>query len=141
MWQNPGAANFMTWDTAKSYCNNLTLDGISSNAVMAAINKLEDSGHIMRLDWDRVASIKVASKQDHPLSKTEKDVFRIIVETVYPGKVIVWINDRWRARILPEDFEGSPTLLKKDSTFTARGTLYRDNGILCFRVTEILGLT
>lgn len=122
----------------ESITNNLTLDGISPNAVMAAINKLEDSGHIMRLGWDRVASIKVASRQDHSQSRNEKDVFKIIVETVYPGKVIAWINDRWRARILPEDFEGPPTLLKKDSTFIARGTLYRDNGILCFRVTEIL---
>jgi len=125
----------------ESITNNLTLDGISPNAVMAAINKLEDSGHIMRLGWDRVASIKVASRQDHSQSRNEKDVFKIIVETVYPGRVIAWINDRWRARILPEDFEGPPTLLKKDSTFIARGTLYRDNGILCFRVTEILGLT
>jgi Fanconi anemia group M protein len=121
--------------------NSLSLDGISPNAVMAAINKLEDSGHIMRLDCDRVASIKAVSNQDHSQSRNEKDDFKIIVETVYPGRVIAWINDRWRARILPEDFEGPPNLLKKDSTFMARGTLYRDNGILCFRVTEILGLT
>jgi ERCC4-related helicase len=121
--------------------SSLALDGISSNAVMVAINKLEDSGHIMRLGWDCVASIKFASKQGNSLSKNEKDVFKIIVETVYPGKAIVWINDRWRARILPEDFEGPPSLLKKDSTFTAHGNLYRDNGILCFRVTEILELT
>jgi Fanconi anemia group M protein len=121
--------------------NSLTLDGISPNAVMAAISKLEDSGYIMRLGWDRVVSIKVASKQDHSQSRNEKDVFKIIVEAVYPGRVIAWINDRWRARILPEDFEGPPNLLKKDSTFMARGILYRDNGVLCFRVTEILGLS
>jgi hypothetical protein len=108
---------------------------------MAAIKKLEDSGHIMRLDCNRVASIKAVSNQDHSQSRNEKDVFKIIVETVYPGRVIAWINDRWRARILPEDFEGPPNLLKKDSTFMARGTLYRDNGVLCFRITEILGLT
>jgi hypothetical protein len=124
-----------------SMTSSLTLDGISPNAVMAAINKLEDSGHIMRLGWDRVASIKVVSKQDHSQSRNEKDVFKIIVEKVYPGRAIAWINDRWRARILPEDFEGPLNLLKKDSTFMACGTLYRDNGILCFRVTEILGLT
>jgi len=125
----------------ESITNCLTLDGISPNAVMAAINKLEDSGYIMRLSWDRVTSIKAASKQDHSQSRNEKDVFKIIVETVYPGRVIAWINDRWRARILPEDFEGPPNLLKKDSTFMASGILYRDNGTLCFRVTEILGLT
>jgi Fanconi anemia group M protein len=125
----------------ESITNNLTLDGISPNAVMAAINKLEDSGHIIRLSWDRIASIKVVSKQDHSQSRNETDVFKIIVETVFPGRVIAWINDRWRARILPEDFEGPLNLLKKDSTFMARGTLYRDNGILCFRVTEIQGLT
>ncbi|WP_455281414.1 helicase-related protein [[Eubacterium] cellulosolvens] len=125
----------------ESITNSLTLDGISPNAVMAAINKLEDSGHIIRLSWDRIASIKVVSKQDHSQSRNETDVFKIIVETVFPGRVIAWINDRWRARILPEDFEGPLNLLKKDSTFMARGTLYRDNGILCFRVTEIQGLT
>jgi ERCC4-related helicase len=121
--------------------NGLTLDGISPNAVMAAINKLEDSGNIMRIGLDRVASIKVVSKKESSQNGNEKEIFKILVEAVYPGKVIAWINDRWRARILPGDFEGSPTLLKKDTTLIARGTLYRDNGILCFRVTEILEST
>jgi hypothetical protein len=47
---------------------------------MAAINKLEDSGCIIRLGWDRVASIKVASNEDHSKSRNEKDIFKIIVD-------------------------------------------------------------
>ncbi len=113
-------------------------EGISPNAVTAAVNKLEDSGHIMRLGWDRVASVSAASALRRPGGENANDLFKIVVEKVYPGKVVAWINDKWRARILPDDFEGPPRLLRKDSRFTARGSLYREDGVLCFRVNEVI---
>jgi len=118
----------------------LTQEEISPNAVNAAINKLEDRGQIMRLGWDRVASVSAASIHRRSKETDKEDLFRVAVEKVYPGRAVAWINDKWRARILPEDFEGSPQLLKKDSRFTARGSLYREDGVLCFRVIKIVDL-
>ena len=118
----------------------LAQEEISPNAVNAAINKLEDSGQIMRLGWDRVASVSAVSIHRRSKETDKEDLFRVAVEKVYPGRVVAWINDKWRARILPEDFEGPPQLLKKDSRFTARGSLYREDGVLCFRVIKIVDL-
>ena len=118
----------------------LAQEEISPNAVNAAINKLENSGQIMRLGWDRVASVSTVSIHRRSKETDKEDLFRVAVEKVYPGRVVAWINDKWRARILPEDFEGPPQLLKKDSRFTARGSLYREDGVLCFRVIKIVDL-
>ena len=118
----------------------LAQEEISPNAVNAAINKLENSGQIMRLGWDRVASVSTVSIHRRSKETDKEDLFRVAVEKVYPGRVVAWINDKWRARILPEDFEGPPQMLKKDSRFTARGSLYREDGVLCFRVIKIVDL-
>jgi len=119
----------------------LSQEGVSPNAASAAVAKLEESGQVMRVGWDRVVSITAASRLEEPKGGGSKDLFKIVVEKVYPGRVVAWINDRWRARILPEDFEGPHNLLKKDSRFTARGSLYRQDGVLCFRVTEVIEST
>jgi hypothetical protein len=88
-----------------------------------------------------VASVSAASALRRPGGENANDLFKIVVEKVYPGKVVAWINDKWRARILPDDFEGPPRLLRKDSRFTARGSLYREDGVLCFRVNEVIEST
>lgn len=119
----------------------LTQEGISPNAVTAAVNRLEDSGHAIRLGWERIASVTAASAMKESGGDSgPKDLFKVVIEKVYPGKVVAWINNKWRARMLPEDFEGPSNLLKKDARFTARGSLYREDGVLCFRVSEIVEL-
>ncbi len=59
------------------------------------------------------------------------------MEKIYPGSAVVLINDRWRARMTPQDFEGPASMIKKNARFKARGTLYRDENTLCFRVRQV----
>jgi len=108
------------------------------NVISAALDRLEDSGMIIRLGWDRVVPATAAPTRRRMSTKDGEGVFDVLIEKVYPGRAVAWINDRWRARILPEDFEGPVNLLKKDSRFRAYGTLYRLDGVLCFRVREIV---
>jgi len=97
------------------------------------VEKLQDMGQLERIGWDRVATV--------PSKPTlQKDVYDIVVEKIYPGKAVVLINDKWRARITPQDFEGPTILIKKDARFKARGTFYHDGDTLCFRVREVIQL-
>ena len=111
----------------------LAEEGVTPAVLKAAVEKLQDLGQLERIGWDRLAT--VPSKPT-----TQKDVYDIAVEKIYPGKAVALINDKWRARITPQDFEGPSGLIKKDARFKARGTLYHDGGTLCFRVREVIQL-
>jgi len=60
-----------------------------------------------------------------------------MVEKIYPSSTVVLINDKWRARMTPQDFEGPTGVIKKEARFRAVGTLYRDGNTLCFRVRQV----
>jgi len=108
-------------------------EGVTPAILKAAVEKLQDLGQLQRIGWDRVAPV--------PSKPTpQKDVYDILVEKIYPGKAVVLINDKWRARITPQDFEGPTNLIKKDARFKARGTFYHDGETLCFRVREVIQL-
>jgi ERCC4-related helicase len=114
------------------------LEGYSPSIVKAAISHLEKHDQIYKLGWDRVASVASMSTQKE---KEEKDVYEVEIEKVLPGKAVCIINKKWRARLIPEEYEGPPNLIKKNMRFKARGTLYHEGKTLCIqvrRVTEIL---
>jgi len=56
---------------------------------------------------------------------------------IYPGVAVVRVDDRWRARLTPEEFNGPRSLIKKNLTFTTAGELYRMNRVLCLRVKHV----
>ena len=113
--------------------------GISLATAKAAIEKLEDTGQIGKVGWNKIATIGNMPRLKS-LQKAEGDAYEIKVEKVYSGKAVILINDKWRARITPQDFEGPTDLIKKDARFKARGILYRDNDTLCFRILEVTQL-
>ena len=111
-------------------------EGITPATAKAAIERLEEIGQVGKVGWDRI--VATLSVHTRPTSaKTERDVYELTVEKIYPGSAVVLINDKWRARLAHEDFEGPPSLVKKNSKFKARGILYHDKGTLCFRVQEV----
>lgn len=113
-----------------------TEEGITPAIAKAAIEKLQNIGQIGKVGWDRIATV-ASLPTPKSVDIAEKDVYEVVVEKIYPGKAVVLINDKWRARITPQDFEGPPTIIKKDARFKARGTLYHDGDTLCFRVREV----
>ncbi len=115
-------------------------EGITSAIAKAAIEKLEDIGKIGKIGWDRVATIE-SMRVQKSVGTVERDAYEITVEKIYPGKAVVLINDKWRARITSQDFEGPTNIIKKDARFKARGTLYHDGDTLCFRLKEVIQLS
>lgn len=111
-------------------------EGITPAIVKAAIEKLHDTGQIRKVGWDRIATI-ASMPAPSSIDTGERDAYEIMVEKIYPGKAIVLINDKWRARITAQDFEGPINIIKKDARFKARGILYHDGDTLCFRVREV----
>ncbi|MDH5266607.1 MAG: hypothetical protein OEW62_02885 [Candidatus Bathyarchaeota archaeon] len=114
------------------------LEGYSQNIVKAAINNLEKADQIYKFSWDRIASVASMSSLKE---KEDKNVFEVEVEKVLPGRAVCIVNKKWRARLVPEEYEGPPNLIKKNMRFKARGTLYHEGKALCIqvrRVTEIL---
>ncbi|MEM4251744.1 MAG: helicase-related protein, partial [Candidatus Bathyarchaeia archaeon] len=112
-------------------------EGFTPSTVKAAIDRLEDEGKLGKIGWDRVAVIE-SMKPQRSEEPPRQDAYDIVVEKVYPGKAVVLVNDKWRARVTAEDFEGPANLMRKDARFKARGTLYHDRGTLCFRLRKIL---
>jgi len=67
--------------------------------------------------------------------------YEITVKKIYPGTAVVIVDDTWRARLVPADYNEPRNLIKKNSRFRAEARLYRVEGTLCIRVrkvTEIL---
>ncbi len=114
------------------------LEGFSPSIFNSAIVHLEKSNQIYRLGWDRIASVASMSSSEE---KEKKGMYEVEIEKVLPGKAVCIINKKWRAKLVPEEYEGPRNLIKKNMRFKARGTLYHEGKTLCIqvlRVTEIL---
>jgi Fanconi anemia group M protein len=109
---------------------------IQSETVNLAIDKLRREGLIGKVDHNRLFPSAFKRKKKSKLN--QNDFLNIRVEKVLQGSAVVWIDDKWRARLTPDDFEGPPKLIKKNAEFTVRGTLYRENDTLCIRIKEIV---
>jgi len=116
----------------------LILEGFSPSIAKAAINHLEKADQIYKYGWDRIASVASMST---PNEKEDKDVYEVEIERVLPREAVCTINGKWRAKLVPEEYEGPPNLIKKNMRFKASGTLYHEGKTLYIqvrRVTEIL---
>jgi len=111
-------------------------DGVTPAIAKAAIERLEETGQISKVGWDRIVPATSVLAKETP-TMPARDVYEVYVEKIYPGSAVVLINDKWRARMTPDDFEGPQGIIKKDARFKARGTLYRNGNTLCFRVRHV----
>ncbi|MCW3976002.1 MAG: helicase-related protein [Candidatus Bathyarchaeota archaeon] len=114
-------------------------EGLSSSMTKGAIDNLEKIEKISKISKDHVA-ISSATTFTSGKGAYGRNIYEIKIEKVYPGRAVVWINDRWRARVMPHDFEGPESIIKKNTRFRAKGTLYRDEGTLCIRIKEVIEL-
>ncbi len=107
--------------------------GYNPTITQTAITRLENQGKVYKPSWDRVAP---TSTKTLPLGRT----VTIEVEKVLPGRAIVWVDDKWRARMDSQDCRGPRQVVKKGSKFKADATLYRDGKTLCIRIHKVMKL-
>jgi Fanconi anemia group M protein len=105
-------------------------DEPSTAILKAAINKLIKSKLVTELGIEKFV---ISSA----LKASRRKIYKITVEKIYQGQAVVRINDKWRARLLSQEYNGPRNLIKKNSTFTAAGELYKTNGTLCLRINEV----
>ncbi len=109
-------------------------EGYSPNVIRAAVEHLEKVDKVYKLDREHVASVA-----NMPTTKEKKGehVYEVEIERVLTRRAVCLINDRWRAELTPEEYEGPQNLIKKNTRFKARCSLYREGNNLCIRVQRV----
>ena len=105
--------------------------GASVPVLKATVTKMVKEGLVTEKGQGRYA---VASAVKSAGEKT----YDVAVEKIYPNVAVVIVNDKWRARLTPEDYTGPKALIKKNSRFKATADLYKMDGTLCIRVNEVV---
>jgi Fanconi anemia group M protein len=107
----------------------LEVEGYQAPVVSAALERLTKEGQLSTLG-KKVAltgGVKASGK-----------TYEVLVERILPGEAVVWVNEKWRARLAAEEFDGPARVIKKNSRFRATGELYRKDGVLCLRVSRVI---
>jgi len=116
----------------------LSMDQLSREMEYERFNTKTAQDAIRKLMKEQRVKVKrcgtyVATAAVKPSGKT----FKVTIEKIVPGSAVVLIDDQWRARLLPEDYEGPRNLIKKKSRFRASAHLYRVEGVLHIRVKDV----
>ena len=64
----------------------------------------------------------------------------LLVEKINTRKALVMVDDKWHARLNHYDYEGPREYLKKGIRFKAIGEPYHEDGILCIKKKQIIGI-
>jgi ERCC4-related helicase len=108
---------------------------IDYSIIINAIKKLEK---LRKVEWKNegiVASTYWGFRQT--IGKT----LNLLVEKMIRGKALVVVDDKWHARLNHYDYEGPREFLKKGIRLKAIGELYHEDGILCIKVKQIIGVS
>jgi Fanconi anemia group M protein len=111
--------------------SDMEYEGASLPILKATIEKMIKKGLITEVRKDKYAVTSAAK------SKGEK-VYEIAIEKIYPNAAVLMVNDKFRARLTPEEYNGPKALIKKNSRFRATADLFRLGGTLCIRVKEVV---
>jgi len=102
---------------------------ISTSTLRGAIEKLMKDGF--------VTAVKSGSYATTSAVKVTGKTYKVTIEKIHPESAIVIIDDEWRARLIPEEYNGPRNIIKKNSSFRASAQLYRLDGTLNIRVKEV----
>ena len=114
----------------------LIYDGYNIGEIERALKKLLRSRRLYE-EYGRLYPIakhklKISRKLDGELKR-----FRILVEEIYPGKIVVLVDERWRA-VIPIEMNDELISLKKKSEYIVVGRLLRIEGRLHLRLHGVI---
>jgi Fanconi anemia group M protein len=110
--------------------SDMEYEGTSLPVLKATIEKMVKEGLITEMQKGKYAVT--------PAKTTGEKVYEIAIEKILPNVAVVLVNDKWRARLIPEEYNGPKALIKKNSRFKATADLYRTSGTLCIRINEVV---
>jgi len=111
--------------------SDMEFEGTTLPILKATIGKMVKEGLVTELGQDHYA---VTSAAKSPGQR----VYEITVEKIYANGAVVIVNNKWRARLTPEEYNGPKALIKKNSRFKATADLYKISGTLCVRVNDVV---
>jgi len=111
--------------------SDMEYEGASLPILKATVEKMVKKGLITEIRKGHYAVTSAAKSAG-------QKVYELSIEKIYPGGAVLMVNDEWRARLTPEEYNGPKALIKKNSRFKATADLYRLDGTLCIRVKEVV---
>jgi len=116
--------------TIDQMLSDMEFEAVSIQVLKASLGTLMKEGLVSEAAPGVYA---VASAVKKPPGRT----YEVVIEEIYPGVAVVRVNDKWRARLDPYDYNGPRSPIKKNSRFRAVAELYRMDGKLCIRIKEV----
>jgi ERCC4-related helicase len=117
--------------------------GVSDEELYREFEEEGYSRSIVRLALDRLAKAKriassrgVSAVPARTIPGTRR--MEIEIEKLVSGHAVAWIDGKWKAKLLPENYEGPRELIKKGSRFEALCSLYDESGVLCVTVRQVV---
>ncbi|MFH0749057.1 MAG: DEAD/DEAH box helicase [Candidatus Bathyarchaeota archaeon] len=99
----------------------------------STIEKLLKKGQIIEIDTDKYAI-------SLPRKIIPGKTYEVTIEKILPGVAIVRVDERWNARLCPEEYNGPAILIKKNSRFRVIGELYKRDDVPHLRVKQVIGI-
>jgi ERCC4-related helicase len=117
--------------------------GYPREVVKVALDRLAKEKHIVVATPGSAHGASSSSLASSSSSVPPKKIpgtrrMSIEVERIASGHAVVWVDGKWRARLLPENYAGPRELIKKGRSFDALCSLYDDGGTLCLNVRRVL---
>jgi Fanconi anemia group M protein len=103
-------------------------EGIPPNTLQSALNSLQRKKLITQ---NRFGHYLTRAAQD------QGETFDIQIEKILSGSAIVLVNNQWRARLSPENYDGPRSLIKKNKKLRVTANLFRVAGTLCIRIKSV----
>jgi len=116
--------------TLDQLVSDMEFEAASPQVVKATIGLMMKEGLVTEVDRGRYAA-------ESSVKSTGKKAYEVVVEKLYPGLAVVRVDDKWRARLEHEEFNGPRSLIKKNARFMATADLYKTNGKFCIRIREV----
>jgi ERCC4-related helicase len=103
-------------------------EGISPSTLQSALNSLKRQKLITQNQLGRYLT---RSTQD------PGETFDIQIEKILSGSATVLVNNQWRARLSPENYNGPRFLIKKNKKLRVSANLFRVAGTLCIKIKSV----
>lgn len=116
--------------TLDQLASEMEFEGASPQVVKAALGLMMKEGLATEVKLARYAPTSA-------VKPTGGKVYEVLIEKIYPGSAVVRVDDKWRARLDPSEYNGPRNLIKKNARFNATADLYRMNETLCIRIKEV----
>jgi superfamily II DNA/RNA helicase len=117
--------------------------GVSDEALYREFDEEGYSPGVVRLALGRLAKAKHIASSQGKSSIPVKAIpgaqrMSIEVEKMVAGHAVVWVDEKWRAKLLPENYGGPRELIRKGAKFEAICSLYDEAGTLCVNVRQVV---